>query len=766
MDYDSFGRVRNKNVLEAGTNNQYGYQYFYDGNQHFYDEAGHGAALGRLTQVVHPAGSESLTYDALGRATRTTRCVDSTCKTLNQSFDVMGRLDTVTYPAEDDGNGRDVVRYGYNSIGRLKELTLTSSAGGMAQSLVTDMDWSADGKLRQLVYGNGTVTDFAYDPNRRWLLSASVKDAASTTLYQADYSYYNNGLVQTMSVAPSSANGTAPPNVDFGYDNVTYSYDGLKRLTAVSGKQKQVYRYDAIGNRTYALEDSHSDNPYLVDPLTARYEYDKNGNLRTEINPADTAKPFRTFDWDAENRLRSVVKQAPNQPMIVANYLYDQDGMRVKKSVGPVGVTPSTTLYFGAQVEVVNGELVKYYSAGSILVAKRTGKNGGLSYYHADRLGSTKLITDPSGGTANGNSYSYAAFGRTVAKGGAQANERGFTGQREDSEVGLIYMGARYYDPLTGRFISPDTIVPDPENPQSLNRYAYCMNNPVSYVDPSGHAPVAVAVFSAYMTATAAIAADTMWLAYVAWAGAGLTAVGYFTNAPELAAVGSVMLGFTGGWSIPTGAGTGALMELSGGLLGASVSLAISPLSPLDPGLKQAIGWAYMAYGVFRSVEESFNRSIFREKIISAGKSNAALKTDSMPPVEERQKIINAISKDLGVQSGKYDPKNPFFVSHPKAFGFMDPNVDGGAIFYSDRLFLSEDLPAYGILHETKHLQDFKDGLYVFEIDKITGENMLVNIDTIESRAYSYSIEKGKSLGLNESTRLDQANILSTRGWR
>jgi RHS repeat-associated protein len=173
-----------------------------------------------------------------------------------------------------------------------------------------------------------------------------------------------------------------------------------------------------------------------------------------------------------------------------------------------------------------------------------------------------------------------------VAKSGTQANERGFTCQREDNEVGLIYMGARYYDPMTGRFISPDTIVPDPANPQSLNRYAYCMNNPVAYVDPSGHAPVAVAVFSSYMASTAAIAAKTMWVAYVAWAGAGLTAVGYYTNSPELAAVGSVMLGFTGGWSIPGAGG------LAGGILGASVSLAISPLSPLDPGLKQAIGWA------------------------------------------------------------------------------------------------------------------------------------------------------------------------------
>ena len=61
-----------------------------------------------------------------------------------------------------------------------------------------------------------------------------------------------------------------------------------------------------------------------------------------------------------------------------------------------------------------------------------------------------------------------------------------FTGQRFD-QTGLYFYNARYYDATIGRFISPDSIVPDPLNPQSLNRYSYCLNNPLRYVDPSGH---------------------------------------------------------------------------------------------------------------------------------------------------------------------------------------------------------------------------------------------------------------------------------------
>jgi RHS repeat-associated protein len=69
---------------------------------------------------------------------------------------------------------------------------------------------------------------------------------------------------------------------------------------------------------------------------------------------------------------------------------------------------------------------------------------------------------------------------------GTLPTDKKFTGQRLDN-TGLYYYGARYYDPVIGRFISPDTIVPDPYIPQSLNRYSYCLNNPLKFVDPSGH---------------------------------------------------------------------------------------------------------------------------------------------------------------------------------------------------------------------------------------------------------------------------------------
>ena len=82
----------------------------------------------------------------------------------------------------------------------------------------------------------------------------------------------------------------------------------------------------------------------------------------------------------------------------------------------------------------------------------------------------------------------YHPWGGTRFSSGTTPTARRYTGQIEDAAIGLYFYNARYYDPALGRFIQADTIIPDPANPQSLNRYAYVLNNPLRYTDPSGHA--------------------------------------------------------------------------------------------------------------------------------------------------------------------------------------------------------------------------------------------------------------------------------------
>jgi len=110
-------------------------------------------------------------------------------------------------------------------------------------------------------------------------------------------------------------------------------------------------------------------------------------------------------------------------------------------------------------------------------------------YYHADHLGGTNLLTDDTGVVKELCEYKPFGGFATHQKYGTSSETAWFyfTGKEFDEKIGLYYYGARYYNPLIGRFITPDTIVQAVDNPQTLNRYSYCGNNPVNRIDPSGH---------------------------------------------------------------------------------------------------------------------------------------------------------------------------------------------------------------------------------------------------------------------------------------
>ncbi|MBV9269268.1 MAG: hypothetical protein JO061_24070 [Acidobacteriaceae bacterium] len=187
-----------------------------------------------------------------------------------------------------------------------------------------------------------------------------------------------------------------------------------------------------------------------------------------------------------------------------AAYKYDGSGRRVVKS----GSGVSTVYVYDAA-----GQLAAEYSsaaAGTVLCT--------TCYLSTDYLGSTRLVTDASGNVIS--RHAFLPFGQEIA--GNQygrdnswgafndgVNQR-FTGKESDQESGFDYFGARYYGPALGRFTSPDEFTGGPvdvnspgevespgplpyadiRNPQSLNKYAYALNNPLKYVDPDGHDPV------------------------------------------------------------------------------------------------------------------------------------------------------------------------------------------------------------------------------------------------------------------------------------
>jgi RHS repeat-associated protein len=94
-------------------------------------------------------------------------------------------------------------------------------------------------------------------------------------------------------------------------------------------------------------------------------------------------------------------------------------------------------------------------------------------------------VADGSGGKVE--EIYYYPYGETRTDSAPAITKHKYTGQEWDGETGLYYYRARYYHPVIGRFISADTVVPDPTNPQGLNRYSNVLNNPLRYIDPTGH---------------------------------------------------------------------------------------------------------------------------------------------------------------------------------------------------------------------------------------------------------------------------------------
>jgi len=117
--------------------------------------------------------------------------------------------------------------------------------------------------------------------------------------------------------------------------------------------------------------------------------------------------------------------------------------------------------------------------------------NGTLSYLLSDHLGSTSLTTDANG--AKTSELRYTAWGEVrypLDKHNPGPSKYTYTGQYSNADdFGLLFYGARWYDPVLGRFAQADTIVPGTGNSQAWDRYAYTLNNPVLYIDPSGHKP-------------------------------------------------------------------------------------------------------------------------------------------------------------------------------------------------------------------------------------------------------------------------------------
>ncbi len=425
-----------------------------------------GAGKGRRTGMWDGSGSSPWKYDKYGRGGVDRRTVDGKTYETEYAYDALHRARKMTYPDDEaltysyeaslllDGNQSStdslnlVSSVSYKDIGLPDSYTLGSSPTTATQSFEY---WKIDDTARS-PYGAVKRTKLTKD---------------STDLVNREMQYDAVGNVTKIVDGVNS-------------ETIDYTYDDLDRLLTASVPAGDSYTYNTIGNMTSksgtTLDYGTTSPKHGVKTYgSASYTYDANGSM--------TAKGDLSIKYDPEHRPVRV-----QDGSTIYRVAYDGDGVRRKR------LDSNGTIHYLGHYErnVGNGSdttevVTKYYYAtlGAMmrLIAFRRG--GTLHWAGTDHLGGTIRVLDSSFAAVDG--MRYEPYGEDRDSGDSLNTDRKFTGQTEDESIGLYWYQSRAYDPEIGRFVSPDVVVPEPGNPQALNRYSYVYNNPLKYVDPSGH---------------------------------------------------------------------------------------------------------------------------------------------------------------------------------------------------------------------------------------------------------------------------------------
>ena len=226
-----------------------------------------------------------------------------------------------------------------------------------------------------------------------------------------------------------------------------------------------------------------------------QYSYDTNRN-QTDIKNTKTGED-QTYVYDAENRLSQVSMTKDGKTAVIQQNIYNGEGQRIQKVDGD----ETTNYYYQngvvAYTTDANGEQNSQNligTDGNVLATERFQQNATQYYlYNKDIQESTSSLVKEDGSADA--TYRYTDFGETTINGDNKAeNEVCYTGGIYDHSTGLYYLNARYYNPEDGRFVTEDTYRGETAKPETGHLYAYCANNPVNYVDPSGHFLVSTAV--------------------------------------------------------------------------------------------------------------------------------------------------------------------------------------------------------------------------------------------------------------------------------
>jgi RHS repeat-associated protein len=434
---------------------------------------------GRETGMSDGSGTTAWSYDAAGRVITEKRTIAGITKTISYSYNLDGSPATITYPS-----GKQVAY----TVSNAQRATSAKDVASGTQYAIT-ASYAAPGTLQGVITGKitggfGGVTESRSYNNRLEYTGTQATSSAGTALNLS----YNYNLPGGNNGSPASVTN----NIDNGRTE-SLQYDPLNRIVAGASQatsgvdcwgQSYGPQTNPVGNPPQPPDDAWSNLTQINLTQCSGNQLSASVNTSNQINTSssyayDAAGNMTqdgsgfTYSFDAENRIASAAG---------VSYSYDGNGLRVKKSNG--------TLYwrsiFGDSIAEsdLSGNITSEYVFFAGRRIARMDSGGNVFYYFADPLGTTRTITQSNGTVCY--DADFTPYGQEMVHTNTCPQNYKYTGYERDPETGLDYAMFRYYSPRLGRFMSVDPLPGDVQDPQSFNRYAYVLNNPVGFIDPLG----------------------------------------------------------------------------------------------------------------------------------------------------------------------------------------------------------------------------------------------------------------------------------------
>jgi len=439
LAYDTLGRIKTRNEMTFNTT------WTYNTNT-------------TLTRVQGSHGvTQKYSYDSYMRPKSVTDSINSLQLTTSCDYDSNGRISKITYPSGFS------VTYHYQN-GYLKEI----KRGDNSASIWKIDTLNAWGQVTDETFGNSVKSERTYDANGYLTL---IKTGTNGNIQNLEYIYNSKGqLYQRKDHRHGSITET------FEYDNmdrITSSVINGNTVSVAYGNNGNINTKSDLGVYTY-----NQQHPHAVEYVTC---YDTSNHYT-----------MQDISYTSFN-MASQITQGDSTLV----FTYGPDYAR-KKTVTTIEGAVTTRYYSGNYEKIVTSSSTKelhYITANGriVAIAQKVGGTTTLYYVHTDNLGSVNCITNSTPSIVQETSFS--AWGRRRDPVTWEVldttptnliTSRGYTGHEHIDEFNLINMNGRIYDPILCRFLSPDPYIANAGFTQDYNRYSYVLNNPLSYIDPTG----------------------------------------------------------------------------------------------------------------------------------------------------------------------------------------------------------------------------------------------------------------------------------------